>query len=154
MDDKKKQQLLRWFSNEGRSELASLAGVKEKVKVDRIYPDLYSQMFYAMQDIATLKDEIFDEIKELNDMQGDFIVDKILDSIYLSFISEFMDDEGNLDNAEEEEVIITRKRLFDFSGDLYAKIDAAKHLKLIFDKFNRIRDIKLKIDLAKKGVLI
>lgn len=153
MDDKKKQQLLRWFSNEDRSELASLAGVKEKVKVDRIYPDLYSQMFYAMQDIANLKDEIFDGIKELNANQGDFIIDKILESIYLSFISEFMDEDGNLENAEEE-VIITRKRLFDFSGDVYAKLDAAKHLKLIFDKFNRIRDIKLKIDLAQKGVLI
>ena len=153
MLDKKKQQIYKWFSDEECSELASLAEVKAIVKVDHVDPNLYSQVFYTMQDTARLKDEIFDEITELNANQGDFIIAKILESILLSFISEFMDGDGNLGNAEEE-VTVTRKSLYAFSGDLYAKIDAINHLKLIFDKFNRIRDIKQKIDLAKKGVLI
>lgn len=136
-----------------QDELSSLESVKEIVKTGNIYPNLYSQMSYNISDLQKEEQGILDEIKELYADQGDFIIDKILENIHHAFIFEFMDGDGNLGDADEE-VTVTRKALYNFSEDLYAKINAAKHLKSIFDKFNRIRDVKLKIDLAKKGVLI
>ena len=64
-----------------------------------------------------------------------------------------MDGEGNLGNADEE-VTITRKNLYDFSGDLYAKVDAVIHLKSAFDHFRRIREFKSRIELTNKGILL
>ncbi|MDY7252039.1 hypothetical protein QHG78_02005 [Bacteroides sp. A1-P5] len=142
MDDKKKQE-----------ELNSLIGKKEIAKVGNWYPNLYSQMSYSIADLQKEEQAVYDEIKELYANQGDLIVNEILKSIHHSFIFEFMDGDGNLGNGSEE-VTITRKNLYDFSGDLYAKVDAVIHLKSALDHFNRIRELKYRIELTNKGILL
>lgn len=142
MDDKKKQE-----------ELNALINKKEVMKVGNYYPNLYTQMSYSMSDLQKEEQAVYDEIKELYANQGDFIVNEILKSIHHSFIFEFMDGEGNLGNADEE-VTITRKNLYDFSGDLYEKVDAIIHLKSTFDHFRRIRELKSRIELTNKGILL
>ena len=106
MDDKKKQE-----------ELNSLIGKKELAKVGNWYPDLFSQMSYSIADLQKEKQAVFDEIKGLYESQGDLMVIEILKSIYLSFIDRFMDGNGNLGDADEE-VSFTRRKLFDFAGDI------------------------------------
>lgn len=142
MDDKKKQE-----------ELNSLIGKKEIAKVGNWYPNLYSQMSYSIADLQKEEQAVFDDIKELYTEQGDFIVGAILKSIAPSFIDEFMDGNGDLEDANEE-ITITRKKLYDFSGDLYAKVDAVIHLKSALDHFNRIRELKYRIELTNKGILL
>ena len=142
MGDKKKQE-----------ELNSLIGKKEIAKVGNWYPNLYSQMSYSIADLQKEEQAVYDEIKELYANQGDLIVNEILKSIHHSFIFEFMDGDGNLGNGSEE-VTITRKNLYDFSGDLYAKVDAVIHLKSALDHFNRIRELKYRIELTNKGILL
>lgn len=136
-----------------QDELSSLESVKEIVKTGNIYPNLYSQMSYAISDLQKEEQGILDEIKELYGNQGDFIVPKILESIHHAFIFEFMDGDGNMGDAEEE-VTITRKRLFGFSGDIYATIDAVNHLMSVFNRIKYMQVIESRIELAKKGVLI
>lgn len=143
MDDKKKKQ----------EELNSLIGKKELAKVGNWYPDLYSQMSYSIADLQKEKQAVFDEIKGLYESQGDLMVIEILKSIYLSFIDRFMDGNGNLGDADEE-VSFTRRKLFDFAGDIYAKIEAASYLKSALGHFHRIRDLESRIELAKKGILL
>lgn len=142
MDDKKKQE-----------ELNALINKKEVMRAGNCYPNLYTQMSYAMSDLQKEEQAIYDEIKELYANQGDFIVNEILKGIYHSFISAFMDGNGNLGDADEE-VTITRKNLYDFSGDLYAKVDAVIHLKSAFDHFQQIRELKSRIELTNKGILL
>lgn len=85
-----------------------------------------------------LRQGILAEIEELYAYQGDFIIDAILDGISRAFIFEFMDGNGNLDDAEEE-VTIKRKRLFAFSFEIYNRVKAVKHLKSAFDKCEQCR---------------
>lgn len=134
-----------------QDELSSLESVKEIVKTGNIYPNLYSQMSYAISDLQKEEQGILDEIKELYGIQGDFIVPKILESIHHAFIFEFMDGDGNMGDAEEE-VTITRKRLFGFSEDIYATIDAVNHLMSVFNRIKYMQVIESRIELAKKGV--
>lgn len=110
-------------------------------------------MSYSLSDLQKEEQAVYNEIKELYAAQGDFIIKDILKSLQHSFIFEFMDGEGNLGDADEE-VTITRKNLYDFSGDLYAKADAIIHLKSAFDHFSRIRELKSRIELANKGILL
>ena len=142
MDDKKKQE-----------ELNALINKKEVAKVGNFFPNLYTQMSYSLSDLQKEEQAVYNEIKELYAAQGDFIIKDILKSLQHSFIFEFMDGEGNLGDADEE-VTITRKNLYDFSGDLYAKADAIIRLKSAFDHFSRIRELKSRIELANKGILL
>lgn len=148
MDEKKMQQIQKWFSDEELSELKSLSGEKETVKVENIYPNLYSQMSYAMGDIAKLKEEIYGEIEGMCKESGDFAADALIKSIYSEFLEIFEPYEDSSDFN------FTRDALKDFAGDTYTKIRAAESIREINNKISRIRSIKLKIDLAKKGVLI
>lgn len=142
MDDKKKQE-----------ELKALTNRREVAKIGNWYPNLYTQMSRSLDDLQKEEQAVFDDIKELYTEQGDFIVDAILKSIAPSFIDEFMGGNGNLEDANEE-ITITRKELYDFSGDLYNKVDAVIHLKSALDHFNRIRKLESRIELANKGILL
>lgn len=142
MNDKKKQQ-----------ELDSFVGREEAIRIGNWHPDLYTQMSHSLSEIQKEEQNILNDIQELYANQGDFILSHILDNIYQSFIFEFMDGDGNLEDGEEE-VVITREKLFLFSSDLYSKIDAIKHLNSIYGRFDRIDTFKSRVDLAKKGVLI
>lgn len=148
MDEKKMQQIQKWFSDEEVSELNSLSGKKETVKVENVYPNLYSQMSYTMGDIAKLKEELYEEIEGLYRESGDFAADALIKSIYSEFLEIFEPYEDSSDFN------FTRDALKDFADDTYTKIRAAKSIREINNKISRIRSIKLKIDLAKKGVLI
>lgn len=134
-------------------DLNDLIGKKEVIKAGNTYPDLYSQMSYSFSDLERTEQRILGEIKELYDDQGDFIVSEILKSICPSFINEFMQGNGNRGNGDEE-ISFTRNQLFDFSVDLGAKIEAAIRLKSVFDRSNLIREIKSRIELTKKGILL
>jgi hypothetical protein len=142
MDDKKKQE-----------ELNALINRAETAKIGNWYPNPYSQMSYSLTDLQKEEQAVFDGLKELYTEQGDFIVSEILKSIYPSFVTEFMDGDGTRGDAEEE-VSITRGRLYDFSMDLSAKVDAAIRLKSAFDHFHHISAIKSRIELANKGILL
>lgn len=142
MNDKKKQQGLDCF-----------VGREEAIRIGNWHPNLYTQMSYSLSEIQKEEQNILNDIQELYANQGDFILSHILDNIYQSFIFEFMDGDGNMEDGEEE-VVITRERLFLYSSDLYSKIDAIKHLNSIYGRFDRIDTFKSRVDLAKKGVLI
>ncbi|WP_270288955.1 hypothetical protein [Bacteroides thetaiotaomicron] len=142
MDDKKKQE-----------ELNTLINRTETAKIGNWYPNLYSQMSYSLTDLQKEEQAILDGVKELYTEQGDFIVSEILKSIYPSFVTEFMQGDGNRGDADEE-LSISRGQLYDFSMDLCTKVDAAIHLKSAFDHFHRIREIKYRIELAEKGILL
>lgn len=140
--DKKKQE-----------ELSRLIDKKEVMKVGNCYPNLYTQMSYSMADLQKEEQAVFESIKELYNNQGDFIVAEILKSIYPSFVIEFMEGDGNRGNADEE-LSISRGKLYDFALDLGVKIDAAIHLKSALERFHRIRELESRIELANKGILL
>ena len=142
MDDKKKQETL-----------AAVIGKNETVKASGMYPNLYTQMALSIADLERLEHAVYNEIKELYASQGDAIVDDILKSIYPSFVSELMEGDGDRGDADEE-ISITRGRLYDFAGDIYLKVEAAIHLKSAMERFHRIREIKSRIELANKGILL
>lgn len=136
-----------------QEELSRLIDKKEVMKVGNCYPNLYTQMSYSMADLQKEEQAVFESIKELYNNQGDFIVAEILKSIYPSFVTEFMEGDGNRGNADEE-LSISRGKLYDFALDLGVKIDAAIHLKSALERFHRIRELESRIELANKGILL
>lgn len=142
MDDKKKQEILSILINK-----------KEIAKVGNWYPNLYSQMSYSIADLQKEEQAVFEDIKKLYNEQGDFIVAEILKSIYPSFVTEFMEGDGNRGNADEE-LSISRGKLYDFAVDLGTKIDAAVHLKSALERFRHIRELESRIELTNKGILL
>lgn len=142
-DEDKKQQI----------NLDEFIGKKEVAKAGIHYPNLYSQVHSSLSKLEREERGILEEIKDLYFEQGDFIVDEIIKSIPSGFIDEFMEGDGNLGDADEE-ISITRKDLFKFSSDISTKVDAAIHLKSIFDRLQNAKEIKSRIRLAKKGILL
>ena len=137
------------LSDEDRSLLASLSGVKEIVKVGHGYPDLRSQAIYAMQDSSRLMEEIIREIRDMMDESGDYIADVLIESIYHEFVTTFEPSEAGSDDFD-----FTHKALDKFANDTFAKIEAAKHIREICRKYRMIKDSRFRIVLAKKGVLL
>lgn len=110
-------------------------------------------MSYSIADLQKEEQAVFEDIKKLYNEQGDFIVAEILKSIYPSFVTEFMEGDGNRGNADEE-LSISRGKLYDFAVDLGTKIDAAVHLKSALERFRHIRELESRIELTNKGILL
>lgn len=147
-EDKKKQ-LQRWFSDDEMAELSALYDKKEQVKVDHIYPNLYSQMSYAMGNIAQFKNNAFEALEKLNENSGDAVVKMLIKSIYTEMVTtlEIFEDDS-------DEFNFSRKDLREVASNTYAKIEAAELLGETIQNLDAIRRAKREIDLAKKGVLI
>lgn len=147
-EDKKKQ-LQRWFSDDEMAELSALHDKKEQVKVDHIYPNLYSQMSYAMGDIARFKNNAFEALEKLNGNSGDAVVKMLIKSIYTEMVTtlEIFEDDS-------DEFNFSRKDLREVASNTCAKIEAAELLGEAIQNLDAIRRAKREIDLAKKGVLI
>lgn len=147
-EDKKKQ-LQRWFSDDEMAELSALRDKKEQVKVDHIYPNLYSQMSYAMENIAQFKNNAFEALEKLNDVSGDFVVKSLIKSIYTEMVATLEVFEDDSDDFN-----FTREALREVAINTYVKIEAAELLGEAFHNLDAIRRAEREIDLAKKGVLI
>lgn len=145
----KEKQLQRWFSDEDLKELAELDGKKEQVKVDHIYPDLYSQMSYAMQHVTLFKNNAFEALEKLNAVSGDEVVKMLLESIYTELVTTL-----EVYEDDSEDFNFTRKTLREVASNIYAKIEAAELLGDAIRYLNAVRGAEKEIDLAKKGVLI
>lgn len=150
-EDKKKKQYV--LSDEELTTLADLAGKNAHVKAGNCYPNLQSQMSYALRDVADLKEQILKLNEELILQSGHFAADALIKSIYDEFVTQFMDSDANLGTGEEE-VTITRKELYEFAANTYYKIEASKTLRKIGNNFDSIFHVEKNIDLAKKGVLL
>lgn len=149
-EDKKKKYML---SDEEIATLAALAGKTTHVKAGNCYPNLQSQMSYALREVADLKEQIFELNEELVLQSGHFAADALIKSIYDEFVTQFMDSDANLGTGEEE-VTVTRKELYEFASNTYYKIEASKTLRKIGNNFDSIFHVEKNIDLAKKGVLL
>lgn len=147
---KKKQYVL---SDEEMATLAALSGKNAYVVAGNCYPDLQSQMSYALRDVSDLKNQIFKLHENLILQSGYFASDALVNSIYHEFVTQFMGGDANL-GAEEEVITVTRKELFEFASDTHSKIEAAKILRQIGGNFDKIFYAEKNIDLAKKGVLL
>ena len=136
------------LSDKERSLLATLSGVKEEVKISRIYPNLHSQAAYGMQELSKLRDEIIGEIENMINESGDFAADALVESIYHELVTTFEPFEDNSDFD------FTREALADFANRTYTKIETAGHIRELCRMIDRIKLIESRIDLAKKGVLL
>lgn len=147
-EDKKKQ-LQRWFSDDEMAELSALYDKKGQVKVDHTYPNLYSQMSYAMGNIAQFKNNAFEALEKLNENSGDAVVKMLIKSIYTEMVTtlEIFEDDS-------DEFNFSRKDLREVASNTYVKIEAAELLGEAIQNLDAIRRAKREIDLAKKGVLI
>lgn len=152
MDDKKKQ-LHRWFSEEELKVLSELANEKEIVKISKTYPDLYSQMYYAMADISGFKNNITSEIQAIAREVGFAEVAEILlDSIPL-FISSELGIKDCLQEMEPEQCI-NAESLMALQNSVYSRVGAAKHFLKIECLNDRIREKKKVTALAVSRILI
>ncbi|GAA6360992.1 hypothetical protein [Bacteroides uniformis] len=137
------------LSDGERSLLASLSNMKETVKTGHMYPNLYSQAAYSMQELAGTRDEILEEIRALVFDSGDFAADALIESIYHELVTTF-DPFGDV----SEDFDFTRKALSEFANGTYTKIEAARHIRELCRKADRIKELESRIELAKKGVLL
>lgn len=126
------------LSDGERSLLASLSNMKETVKTGHMYPNLYSQAAYSMQELAGTRDEILEEIRALVFDSGDFAADALIESIYHELVTTF-DPFGDVS---------------EFANGTYTKIEAARHIRELCRKADRIKELESRIELAKKGVLL
>ncbi len=53
-----------------------------------------------------------------------------------------------------EDFDFTRKALSEFANGTYTKIEAARHIRELCRKADRIKELESRIELAKKGVLL
>lgn len=152
MEDKKKQ-LSRWFSDEELKSLIELNNQQEVIKCSNTYPNLYSQMSYAMGDIAEAKNEIMSEVDFLAFTNGfDHIAEIILDSIPL-YLSDKLGIEETASSMEPE-LCIDAKALMDLYNSVTARIEIAKHFLKIDNLRDKIRRKEEVSSLAVKRVLI
>lgn len=137
------------LSDGERSLLASLSNMKETVKTGHMYPNLYSQAAYSMRELAKTRDEILEEIRVLVFDSGDFAADALIESIYHELVTTF-----DLFRDVSEDFDFTRKALSEFANGTYTKIEAARHIRELCRKADRIKELESRIELAKKGVLL
>lgn len=147
MEDKK-EQLRKWFSEEELSVLSELVNEKEIVKNGNVFTDLYSQMSYAMSDIAEFKNNIVSEVKSVASETGfSRVAEILLDSIPL-FISDELGIKDCLLEMESEQNI-DAERLMTLYNDIFSRINTAKH----FFKINYLQnEIALKEKVAKMAI--
>lgn len=152
MEDKKKQ-LSRWFSDEELKSLIELDNQQEVIKCSNTYPNLYSQMSYAMGDIAEAKNEIMSEVDFLAFANGfGHIAEIILDSIPL-YLSDKLGIEETV-SLMEPELCIESGALMDLYNSVTARIEIAKHFLKIDSLRDKIRQKEEVSSLAVKRVLI
>lgn len=151
-EDKKKQ-LQKWFSDEELERLAGMAVEKELVKTDNVHPDLYSQMYYAMQDVADAKASILTVIDSLHSALGfKFLAEMILDGIPLSVANELC--VADTMSSTEDELYLSAEGRMGLYNSVYAHIEAVKvflEIGRLEDRIARKTDL---IELAENKVLI
>lgn len=151
MNDADKETLLkRWFTDEELADLDDMRNKRESVKIKPSFTNLYFQASHTMQSIARLKEEILENIKNINTEIGPALADMLVQSIYDSFITTFRP----FDNTEEVEVTYTREDLMAFANVTLEKINASQIIRNIFENMDRINRNKQLMELTKNGVLI
>ena len=131
---------------------ADYQGKKEVVKVDCIYPDLYTQAYYQAEGIQNAKDKIITEVEGILNMLGAGEIVEILTNGLKTKITEeidLLDDYGD-EMIETEHV---KNTLSDLRDNAFYVSEIIKTILTIDQCVDRISTIKAKIKLTQKNVL-
>lgn len=122
-------------------------GVKPSCVIGDMYPDLYSQASYINKDIDEAKSKMSEAIKDLFDIAGEDFINMVIDSIshYLIFVFQELDEEDNK---------FSKRELFNIQSDVFCRGELAKTLLALYQRNERLKELKERAELTQKNILL
>lgn len=143
--------------------LDELQSLKEKkisatIRENPAHKTLQEQAGASLSFIENNERLILEELYDLFDNSGNFILEVLIKDIWASYNAFFLcnpkfqeaDDE---DNKDDTDIPFTKKELIDYSNELYNRIEVLSTLLSASDRFSIIKNMQNRIDLAKRGIL-
>ncbi len=132
-------------TQKGDKELENLKFGNEIVRTGEVYPNLFTQANYSIDEVNKVKNEIIDQVKSFFFSFGNSVSDSLLDSAYNNL---------QIRLEEEGENGFKKEQITKILNDTYTMTKAASMLNEISDSLGRMKRWSDRIELAKKGVLL
>jgi hypothetical protein len=132
-------------TKKGNEEFENLKLENEIVRAGEVYPNLFTQANYSMDEVNKIKDEIIDQVKDFFSSFGDSVSNHLLDNVYNNLQVRL--EEDGAEGFDEEQIT-------NILNGTYTMTKAASMLNEMSNSLDRMKIWSGRVEFAKKGVLL